>query len=161
MRQLLVSLLWVLMSAPGFSESRHEPAFGTGLLLRYPPIAATANIAGDVRAAFRVEPNGDVSSVEILSGPPLLRLATEQNIRTWKLSTLEAGETSVKLETTVTYKLAKGCARTSIEEETFTVTVRSFHHMEIAALPPCVQTNQKPGETLKGKKGPNENRPLF
>jgi TonB family protein len=142
MRPIAASLLWLLVSVSSVARDRTEPVLTSALLPHYPHIAATAHITGDVRAAFRVASNGDVSSVETASGHRILQRETERNIRTWKFSPAESDMTEMKLETTFTYKLTDGCAQNSIEDQTITVTVRSFRHVEIQAVPRCVQTSQ-------------------
>jgi Gram-negative bacterial TonB protein C-terminal len=67
----------------------------------YPPIAHTAHIGGDVVATI-VTDGELVATVTILSGPPMLAKATEQNLRTWKFAPHPPGTFKV----TFRYKLA-------------------------------------------------------
>src|SRR5437868_11128766 len=48
---------------------------------RYPPLAKTARITGEVRLKLIVDPGGAVSSVQLISGPPMLVEAAEDSAK--------------------------------------------------------------------------------
>jgi protein TonB len=52
----------------------------------YPPLAATARIQGIVSLQVRIDEEGSVTSVEVLSGHRLLREAAVEAVRQWKYS---------------------------------------------------------------------------
>ena len=52
----------------------------------YPPLARTARIQGVVSLEVRIDEEGNVASVDVLSGPPLLREAAVTAVRQWKYS---------------------------------------------------------------------------
>ena len=56
----------------------------------YPPLARQTRIDGDVRVKFTTD-GESVLDVAVESGHPLLRTATEDNVRTWKFVTHTAG----------------------------------------------------------------------
>lgn len=49
--------------------------------LAYPRLAWLARISGDVKLAVRVRPDGTVASVDVLSGPPMLKDRAVENVR--------------------------------------------------------------------------------
>lgn len=50
----------------------------------YPPIARAAHVEGSVVLTFRIDEQGNVADVVIVSGHPLLRQAVEKAVKTWK-----------------------------------------------------------------------------
>lgn len=51
---------------------------------RYPELARTLNLAGTVRLAVTVAPNGSVRSVRAVGGNPVLLKAAQEAISRWK-----------------------------------------------------------------------------
>jgi TonB family protein len=51
---------------------------------RYPPLGTQARLTGMVRLKLSLTENGEVSSVNVLSGHPLLARVARDNIRLWK-----------------------------------------------------------------------------
>ena len=49
-----------------------------------PPLAKAARIGGTVKLEVTVSPNGDVTSVKVLSGHPMLVQAAVESVRKWK-----------------------------------------------------------------------------
>jgi hypothetical protein len=94
----------------------------------FPQIAQTANIAGQVEASFVVDDDGNVISVAILSGPELLGIVTERNIRSWKFQDPgDASREPWRDHSTFVYKLVRGMP------ETLLVKMQSYRHIEIGA----------------------------
>jgi len=60
-------------------------------LPKYPPIARLAHVEGEVAVDVTVGDGGTVSSVTVVSGPPLLRKAVEVTAAEWKFPTEAAG----------------------------------------------------------------------
>jgi TonB family protein len=52
--------------------------------LQYPALGLQAQLQGGVVLRLRLDPLGNVSSVEIVSGHPVLAGAARDNIKTWK-----------------------------------------------------------------------------
>ena len=52
----------------------------------YPPIAQSARVQGVVTLDVRVEPDGHVSSAQVVEGPPLLRRAAFDAVRQWEFT---------------------------------------------------------------------------
>lgn len=57
----------------------------SGSLVRYPPLAQSAQIGGDVVVSFDVDPNGNLTNVRALSGHVLLADSTAEMVKSWKL----------------------------------------------------------------------------
>ena len=58
---------------------------------RYPAIAKTARISGDVTLGFTVEKDGTVSNVHVVGGPPMLVQTSIDAIKQWKFRCLSCG----------------------------------------------------------------------
>ena len=71
---LLISLAEVSMAQTGTSSTTQENGAALTKLYppAYPPIAKTARVTGDVKLQIKVTREGTVSSVKVVSGPPLL-----------------------------------------------------------------------------------------
>ena len=50
----------------------------------YPPIARLVRIEGEVKVSFLLNSKGEVASLEVLSGHPMLREATAATVKSWK-----------------------------------------------------------------------------
>ena len=68
----------------------------------YPPIAKNQHVAGDVRIDALIDANGRVSSMKVLSGPPLLHQAAMEALRQWKYEAATLNGTAVPMHLTVT-----------------------------------------------------------
>lgn len=51
---------------------------------KYPPIARTARVEGDVVLQLKLAPNGDVVDAKVLSGPPMLHQASLDAVKKWR-----------------------------------------------------------------------------
>lgn len=102
---------------------------------KYPVIARFARVTGEVKATFTLDDGGNVASVQIVSGPPLLANATQANINTWKF---KIPKNSVgpdrEYKTKFTYRFSGHEAEGSDEYGPplkLSVTVTSFHDIEV------------------------------
>ena len=68
----------------------------------YPPIAKSQHVAGDVRIDALIDANGRVSSMKVISGPPLLHQAAMDALRQWKYQAATLNGTAVPMHLTVT-----------------------------------------------------------
>ena len=65
----------------------------SGSLVRYPPLAQTARIDGEVVVSFDVDSQGNLTNVHALSGHALLADATAEMVKSWKL---QSGDQAVR-----------------------------------------------------------------
>jgi TonB family protein len=49
----------------------------------YPPAASDAHVQGEVKLEAEVDPDGNVASARVISGPPLLRDAAVNAVEHW------------------------------------------------------------------------------
>jgi hypothetical protein len=61
-----------------------EPTLISAGLPKCPVIARLAKVQGEVKVDFTLNSNGEVVSATAISGPPLLKAAGEDNVKTWK-----------------------------------------------------------------------------
>jgi TonB family protein len=55
--------------------------------VNYPPIAKAAHVSGDVTVTFAINPDGTTTSVQLVSGPPMLAAAVVDPIKKWRFKT--------------------------------------------------------------------------
>jgi TonB family protein len=70
----------------------------------YPPIAKAAHVEGDVRLSISIGADGHVISVEALDGPPMLRGAAIDAVKTWTFSPFAKAQ-KVATKVTVSFKI--------------------------------------------------------
>jgi hypothetical protein len=91
----------------------------------YPPLARTARVEGDVH--IKITTDGEsVRDAEVEDGPPLLRKAAEENVRTWKFASHAPGIFHIIFR----YKLMSGAVEVVFPGSTSIV--------EIVAAPPQI-----------------------
>jgi Gram-negative bacterial TonB protein C-terminal len=132
MRKTAFFALAVCLFAPGiFADEWPNPVLDSAQMPRYPAIAETAHVEGDIEAEFALNQDGSVASVRIVSGPPLLAGATEDNIRTWKFGSVPRdGKPDRRYKTTFSYHFS-GKHPKNPERLRLTVTFISFERVEI------------------------------
>jgi len=75
---LLLGVLWAIALS-----SAEVPRIVCLRPPEYPPIAVTAQIAGDVTVTVKIGSEGKVQSVDVISGPSILRQPTVENVKNW------------------------------------------------------------------------------
>jgi TonB family protein len=72
----------------------------------YPPTAKLQHVAGDVKIDALIEADGNVSTMKILSGPPLLHQAALTAVKQWKYkpAQLDGKPTAMHLTVTVQFR---------------------------------------------------------
>lgn len=72
----------------------------------YPQMARTQRISGNVQIDAFIDPSGNVASVKVISGPPLLHVAALEAVKQWKYSPalLDGQPTSMHLTVTVQFR---------------------------------------------------------
>ena len=143
-RPAVLSVMWLLTSISAGADKHAEPRLIDATLPHYPGVAEAARISGEVQAEFRVSSDGAVSDVRTLTGNPILQRETQRNIQSWKFSHLSDGKDSVVLKTTFVFGVSESCVNDVLKDQTVTITLKSFHHVEIQIVPQCPQTETAP-----------------
>jgi periplasmic protein TonB len=73
----------------------------------YPPTARSQRIAGDVKIDALVDASGNVSTMKVIAGPPLLHQAAMMALKQWKYepAKLDGNATAMHLTVTVQFRL--------------------------------------------------------
>ncbi len=82
----LTTLLLALLAMPALAQST-APVLAAPPNVNYPPIAKAAHISGDVTITFAINPDGTTTSVQLVSGPPMLAGAVVEPIKKWHFKT--------------------------------------------------------------------------
>jgi TonB family protein len=132
MKRVLVLLLCCVALlcclAPG--QSLPEPILQSGQMPKYPPLALAARIEGEVKVDFVLNEKGDVLSVVVKSGHPMLRDVTADIVKSWKFKLPNLFRTEWKYDTTFKYHLS-GRELQSNEMAKLTIVVDSFHRIDV------------------------------
>ena len=95
---------------------------------KYPPLALAARIEGEVKV---LDDKGEVGSVDVKSGHPMLKEATAAIVRSWKFDLPKnLFRTEWKYDTTFRYHLS-GKELESNETAKLTIVVDSFHRIDV------------------------------
>jgi TonB family protein len=129
-RMLAFMLSFVAGCCLASAQSLPEPILQTGQMPIYPPIARAARIEGDVKVAFVLNEKGDVESVDVKSGHPMLRDATAVIVKSWKFKLPNLFRTEWKYDTTFKYHLS-GKELELNETAKLTIVVDSFHRIDV------------------------------
>jgi len=81
--KLLKKLIPLFLSGTLFAQLSSVPILTSPPQVQYPPIARAAHLEGEVVATFSIDSQGHTESVQIVSGPEMLRHAVEDQIRQW------------------------------------------------------------------------------
>jgi len=100
---VLILVLFCGMSSFGADP---EPYLKSAPMLFYPGIARTARIEGTVSLQATVNEQGDTSDVVAISGHPLLKEASIQNVKNWKFGWGSPCACKVTRQVTFVYKLS-------------------------------------------------------
>ena len=77
-----------------------------------PPLAKAAKIGGKVKLHIIISPSGDVSSVTVISGHPLLVQSAINAVKQWKYKPFLEGETAISVATDVELDFPGGMSET-------------------------------------------------
>src|SRR5438132_4221167 len=72
------------LSCLSFAQQLPEPILDSAQMPQYPPVAREARIEGEVKVSFLLNGSGEVASLEVLSGHPMLRDSTAATVKSWK-----------------------------------------------------------------------------
>jgi TonB family protein len=108
--------------------AQSEPALLAVNMPTYPPLARQARIAGVVKLTFVLAGNaGEPTNVEVISGPPMLKNAAIENVKTWRFNDSYA---CGKYQTTFRYGFSGTHPAQPI------VTFHSFHQVDVVGDAP-------------------------
>lgn len=84
-----------------------QPKLIRSVMPVYPFAAREANVQGDVVVDTRIGPNGSVASMNVISGPTMLRQAALDALRHWKYqpSELDGKPVAVQMLVTIRFRL--------------------------------------------------------
>jgi TonB family protein len=91
----LILVLSIFFLMPLLEAWQESPARSAAVVAAvapvYPPIALTANESGDVEVVVMIDKTGSVTSVDFLSGNPLLHKAAVEAAKRWKFEKMTKG----------------------------------------------------------------------
>jgi TonB family protein len=114
-----------------------EPSLLSANIPKYPPLACQARIEGVVRLTFTLPPKGlQPTRVEVVSGHPVLKDATVENVKTWRF---EQNPYAVERNYETTFKYRLSGAEVAGERKV-SVTFESFREVEVVTdvAPPTI-----------------------
>jgi TonB family protein len=128
-------VLWLILSplalcCLSLAQSLPEPILQSAQMPRYPPVAVAARIEGEVKVSFILDDKGEVASVDVKSGHPMLREVTTAIVKSWKFTLPNLFRTEWKYDTTFRYHLS-GKELDSNEAAKLTIVVDSFHRIDV------------------------------
>src|SRR5262249_60381983 len=98
-------LLWVLAALSLAAAGQSDPVLVSANIPMYPAIACTARVEGAVKVTFTLAASSkEPTQVEVVSGPPLLKAAAVENVKTWRF--INPFAVDRKYETTFTFRLS-------------------------------------------------------
>lgn len=131
MRITVRLLLFLLIGGVVWGQSSSDPQLIAPQLPTYPAIARTARIQGDVKVDFVLDAGGKPVSVNVVSGPPLLWRAAEDNVRSWRFERPRGvPQRERSYSTTFHFKIS---AVEGLYQPKLTVVVNSFRDIEVIA----------------------------
>jgi TonB family protein len=143
MKQLQVFLSTLALCCLSLAQQPPDPILRSAQLPLYPPLALATRVEGEVKVSFVLDNKGEVASVEVLSGHPMLREAAAAVVKSWKFDLPKnLFRTEWKYDTSFRYRLS-GRELESNETAKLTVVVDSFHRIEVMsdAYTPIMQTS--------------------
>jgi TonB family protein len=130
-RALLLTLSSFALCGVALAQSLPEPILQSGQMPKYPAVALSARIEGEVKVSFVLDDKGEVASVDVKSGHPVLKDATAAIVKSWKFDLPKnLFRTEWKYETTFRYHLS-GRELDSNEIAKLTIVLDSFHRIDV------------------------------
>src|SRR5258708_7190753 len=112
-----------------------EPVLTSVNMPKYPPLACQARVEGIVKLTFTLSAtSAQPTNVEVVSGHPMLKSASAENLKTWRFENPYTVER--KYETSFKYRLS---GKEVAGERKVTVTFESFHEVEVITYAPPFQ----------------------
>ena len=131
MKQIWLILAILILSCFSFAQQVPEPILDSAQMPKYPALAREARVEGEVKVSFLLNSSGEVASLEVLSGHPMLKEAAAATVKSWKFRMPhDLFRTEWRYETTFRYHLS-GRELEPSEETKLTIVVDSFHHIDV------------------------------
>jgi len=109
----------------------------------YPPLARQARIQGQVHLEFFVNHLGEVASVNVLSGHPMLAPAATENVKTWRFEVpKDTAPADKRYETVISFELSNEDLGLPDGVNVQTV-IESFNYVRVIAATPTIDGVQK------------------
>jgi TonB family protein len=136
----LLILAFCCLSAPGFGHGRsHQQADLPTVVMAaapvYPVIAASANANGEVVVEVQIDGAGNVTSVKVKSGHPLLQRAALAAAKRWKFSPNRDQRASRMADLTFVFRLTP---EGEVIPEDITTKFMPPYRIEITRRPPVI-----------------------
>lgn len=113
------------------AQSLPDPILQSAQMPKYPPLALEARIEGEVKVSFVLNDQGEVESVDVKYGHPMLKEATAEIVRSWKFELPKnLFRTQWKYDTTFRYHFS-GKELEAKETAKLTIVVDSFHQIDV------------------------------
>lgn len=116
-RRFVFVICCTLLSALGISQGPNEGFVMEGEATRhllqhsepvYPPIAKAAHVQGSVLLHADVDEHGIITKVEVISGPPMLRQAALDAVKSWTYQPFENSGVASKVKIVVSVPFSLG-----------------------------------------------------
>jgi TonB family protein len=113
LRQLPFFLAFLCVACLGNAQQVIEPSVAIGHQIShktpvYPPIAKAAQATGVVVLQLTISPTGDVSSVKLISGPPMLNGSAQEAAKHWTYRPFEVDGRPAEVTTTIAIPFVLG-----------------------------------------------------
>lgn len=133
-------VLCLLATSFIFAEDSPQASVKSMDVPRYPPLAYQARIPGTVELKVVVNPDGQVASSTVTSGPTLLQGATTDNVKTWHFTPSANGK-SLELVVRYEYKIeGNEIAYLQPDKQRFQVKLELPMKVEVSAPPMKIDT---------------------
>jgi TonB family protein len=126
----MLTLGFVALCCLASGQSLPGPILESGLMPKYPPMAVIARIEGEVNVTFVLNAKGDVESVDVKSGPGMLKLATAEIVKSWKFTLPNPAPVKREFDTIFKYHFS-GKELESGKTPRLTIVVDSFRRIEV------------------------------
>jgi Domain of unknown function (DUF6438)/Gram-negative bacterial TonB protein C-terminal/Ankyrin repeats (3 copies)/Ankyrin repeats (many copies) len=130
--QTVFTLLFVCVS---FGQNPPKPRLISAQLPKYPVLARLTHTQGEVKVDFVLNTIGEPVSATAVSGHPLLKVAAEDNVKSWRFELpKDLYSTEWGYSTTFSFKISGD--EEPYEDPKLTVVMNSFSYVEVITNPP-------------------------
>jgi TonB family protein len=131
MLRFLVGLVTAILSVSAFAQLPNEPVLKSHGALVYPPIARAARVSGRVTVEFTVNARGEITAVDTIDGPAMLRKSAEEFVKSWIFDVSRGGiNGKERFQATIDFKAVVGAVDPRLDQSP-KIESSGFHHFEI------------------------------